>query len=60
MPHELGMKSRCRLVGMMMKRSSHMPTLTNMQTMKSGIIFVRNVLNQSSCGTTPLQMIRNQ
>src|ERR671929_1053047 len=29
MPQEEGRKSRCRLIGMMMKRSSHMPTLTN-------------------------------
>ena len=35
MPHDDGRKSRCSDVGMMTKRSSHMPTLTNIAVMKS-------------------------
>ena len=37
MPHDDGRKSRCRLVTMMTKRSSHMPTLTTIEmTNRSG------------------------
>src|SRR6185295_7465811 len=53
-PHDAGRKSRCRLTTMMMKRSSHMPTETNIEMKKSQAGEVRNLLNQSICGTTAL------
>ena len=50
MPHDDGRKSRCRLVTMMTKRSSHMPMLTTSEIMNSSGTFVRTRLNHSSCG----------
>src|SRR5437016_11437738 len=54
-PHDDGRKSRCSEVGMMTKRSSHMPTLTNIAVMKSITGLVRNRLTHMSCGASPLQ-----
>src|SRR5262245_30587550 len=55
MPHDEGRKSRCSDVGMMTKRSSHMPTLTNIAVMKSTTGEVRKRLSHISCGASPLQ-----
>src|SRR5207302_10823842 len=54
MPHDEGAKSRCRLVTMMMKRSSHMPTLTINAMMNSTTTFVRTRLIHSDCTSTTL------
>ncbi len=42
---------------MMMKRSSHMPTLTNIEMMKSQSGDVRTFRIHRSCGTTALHRI---
>ena len=60
MPHDEGRKSRWRLIGMMMKRSSHIPTLTNMATTKSAMFEWRTRLIQTTCGTTTLQRMSSQ
>ena len=57
MPHDDGRKSRDSDVGMMTKRSSHMPTCTNCAVTKSSIGLVRNLLNHIRFGARPLQMI---
>src|SRR3954447_5368457 len=57
MPHDDGRKSRCSEVGMMTKRSSHIPTLTNMAVMKRPAVEVRMRRNHISCGARPLQTI---
>src|SRR5205085_16910 len=57
MPHDDGRKSRESEVGMMTKRSSHMPTFTNMAVTKSPRGLVRMRLNHISCGARPLQTI---
>src|SRR5213075_1838385 len=54
-PHDDGRKSRCSEVGMMTKRSSHMPTLTNMAVMNSITGEVRKRLTHIICGARPLQ-----
>src|SRR5438045_581301 len=54
-PHEEGRKSRCSEVGMMTKRSSHMPTFTNIAVTKSIAGEVRKRLTHISCGARPLQ-----
>src|SRR5262245_23894626 len=54
-PHDDGRKSRCSEVGMMTKRSSHMPTLTNMAVTNSITGEVRKRLTHMSCGASPLQ-----
>jgi hypothetical protein len=41
----------------MTKRSSHMPTLTNMAVMKRPVVEVRIRRNHMSCGARPLQMM---
>ena len=53
-PHDDGRKSRDRLVTMMMKRSSHMPTLTISAMMNSTTTFVRTRLIHSDCTSTML------
>src|SRR5437016_4144331 len=55
MPHDEGRKSRCRLVTTITKRSSHMPTLTNMATMNRPTTPVRTILIQMNWGATMLQ-----
>ena len=60
MPHDEGRKSRCRLVTMMTKRSSHMPTFTISEMTNSAATFVRTRLNHSTCGMTTLQRISAQ
>ena len=55
MPHDDGRKSRCSEVGMMTKRSSHMPTLTNIAVMNSITGEVRKRLIHINCGASPLQ-----
>src|SRR5947209_14298292 len=57
MPQDEGRKSRCSDVGMITKRSSHMPTLTNIAVMNSITGEVRKRLTHMSCGARPLQMI---
>src|SRR3954454_16242149 len=57
MPHDDGRKSRCSEVGMMTKRSSHMPTLTNMAVMNRPAVDVRMRRNHIICGARPLQTI---
>ena len=59
-PHDEGRKSRCSDVTTMTKRSSHMPTLTMSEMMKSSTTFVRIFLIQSSCGVRTLQRISAQ
>ena len=59
-PHDDGMKSRCRLVTTMTKRSSHMPMLTTIATQKSSPGVVRTRRNQSHCGVMMLQKTRTQ
>src|SRR5258705_417186 len=59
-PHEEGRKSRCRLVTMMTKRSSHMPTFTTSEIMKSNGTLVHTRFSQSACGTATLQKISSQ
>ena len=54
-PHEDGRKSRCRLVTMITKRSSHIPTLTINETMNSPGACFRTRLNHSTCGARILQ-----
>src|SRR6187397_2859361 len=53
-PHDEGRKSRCSDVTTMTKRSSHMPTLTMSEMMKSSRTFVLIFLIQRNCGMTPL------
>src|SRR5712692_8001863 len=60
MPHDDGRKSRCSEVGMMTKRSSHMPTLTNIAVMYNTTALVRKRLNHINCGARPLQTISIQ
>src|SRR5436190_491250 len=60
MPQDDGRKSRLRLVTTMTYRSSHMPVFTTSEIRNSSGTFVRTRLNQSVCGITPLQKIRNQ
>ena len=55
MPHDDGRKSRDSEVGMMTKRSSHMPTLTNIAVMKRPAVDVRMRRNHIICGARPLQ-----
>ena len=45
---------------MITKRSSHMPTLTMSDMMKSHTVLVRRLLIHSVCGTMPLQKISIQ
>ena len=40
---------------MMTNRSSHMPTLTNIDTVKTTAMFRRSFFDQSTCGTMKLQ-----
>ena len=56
MPHDDGRKSRCSDAGMITKRSSHIPTLTNIATTNSQNGEVRKRLNHISCGARPLQI----
>src|SRR6266849_2491282 len=58
MPQDDGRKSRLSEVGMITKRSSHMPTFTNIAVMKSTSVLVRNRFTHMSCGANPLQTIR--
>jgi hypothetical protein len=55
MPHDEGRKSRCRLVTMMMRRSSHMPTLTTSDNTKSTTTLSRTRFSQRIWGATTLQ-----
>ena len=59
-PHDEGRKSRCRLVTTISNRSSHMPTLTNIEMKKSIAGDVRMLLIHRNCGITMLQRIRDQ
>ena len=61
MPHDDGRKSRCRLVTMMTKRSSHMPTLTmsDDDEQQTGDV-AATLRNQSICGVRTLQKISAQ
>src|SRR5690348_7754632 len=52
-----GMKSRCSEMTMMLKRSSHMPTLTNRLAIHITTSERRIVRNQKICGTSTLQNI---
>jgi hypothetical protein len=60
MAQDEGRKSRCRLVTMMMKRSSHMPTLTSSDRMKSSGMLSRTLRNQNSWIMTALMAISDQ
>ncbi|MND02642.1 hypothetical protein D3C83_221010 [compost metagenome] len=60
MSHDEGRKSRCRLVTMMMKRSSHMPTLTNSDRTKSSGMLSRTLRNQNSWIITALMAMSDQ
>src|SRR5262249_4834448 len=57
MPHALGIKSRCRLITTITKRSSHIPLLTTTATMKSFQGLERTLLNHSNCGIRMLHRI---
>ncbi len=57
MPQDEGRKSRCRLVTTMTKRSSHMPTLTNMAMIQASTGEVRKRFIQRSCTTSTLVRI---
>jgi hypothetical protein len=46
--HDEGRKSRWRLVTMMMKRSSHIPTFTKSDRMKRSVTLSRTRRNQNS------------
>ena len=48
MCHAEGVKSRCRLVMTMTKRSSHMPTLIESATRKSSTVLVRTRRDHSN------------
>src|SRR6185437_8192960 len=52
-----GRNDRCRLVTMIMNRSSHMPTLMITVMMKSATGLARTRRNQIDCGTMTLQKI---
>src|SRR5258706_14455438 len=56
-PHDDGRKSRDSDVGMMTKRSSHMPTLTNIAVTKRPNVEGRIRRNHIICGARPLQTI---
>ncbi len=45
---------------MMMKRSSHIPTLTHIATAKSTKMFLRAFRNHRTCGTRTLQRSSDQ
>ena len=60
MSHDDGRKSRCRLVTMMMKRSSHMPTLTSSDSTKSSGMLSRTLRNQNSWIITALIAMSDQ
>src|SRR5205085_1720852 len=51
-PQDDGRKSRCKLVTMMMKRSSHMPTFTTMATIHNPSGLLRTWRAHSTCGKT--------
>ncbi len=57
LPHDEGRKSRCRLVTMITKRSSHMPMFTMSEMTNRIGTLVRTRLNQSTCGVITLQRI---
>ncbi len=57
MPQDDGRKSRDSETGMMTKRSSHMPTFTNIATKNSQNVDVRQRLIHMSCGASPLHTI---
>jgi hypothetical protein len=48
MSHDEGRKSRCRLVTMMMNRSSHIPTFTRRESRNSRGMLSRTLRNQNS------------
>jgi hypothetical protein len=60
MSQDEGRKSRCRLVTMMMKRSSHMPTFTNSERMKSSGMLSRTLRNQNNWIITALIAMSDQ
>ena len=60
MPQDEGRKSRCRLVTMITKRSSHMPTLTTSEMTNRNGTLVRRFLIQSRLGATTLQRMSAQ
>ena len=55
MPHDDGRKSRCSEVGMITKRSSHMPTFENIAPIISQVVDVRQRLIHIRFGASPLQ-----
>src|SRR5688572_18894262 len=55
---EPGRKSRCSDIGMITKRSNHMPTLTNIEMIQSAAIDLRTFANQSGWIASTLQRIR--
>ena len=55
MPHDEGRKSRCRLVTIITKRSSHMPTLTNMATIHTASGELRTFFIHTTCGTISIR-----
>jgi len=55
MCHDDGRKSRCKLCTTMTKRSSHMPTFTDIATKYSQNTLRRHFLNHISCGIVMLQ-----
>src|SRR5882724_9952012 len=57
MPHELGRKSRCRLITTITKRSSHIPALTTTATQNNFQGEERTLLNQRNWGIKILHRI---
>src|SRR5215468_5043663 len=58
MPQELGIKSRCRLITTITKRSSHIPHWMTQETRNRPSGDERTLLNHSDCGVMMLQRIR--
>ena len=52
-----GIKSLCKEVQMITKRSNHIPTFTRIARKKVNVTFLLNFLDQKSCGDTTLQNI---
>ena len=59
-PQLPGMKSLCREVTTITKRSIHIPILTNPQMSQMNQGVVRHHLNQKNCGASTLQLIIHQ
>jgi len=59
-PHDEGRKSRCRLVTIMTKRSSHMPTLTTIEMQNRNGTLRRRFLIQRRFGAITLHRMSDQ